>query len=117
MDNLFKEKSVYIRIFMGTTSILDPYERNIEEVLINPIPIKAIVNDISPSSSQWKMPGIISIKTKQIIIQKKYENMLKMSRKIEIDNEDYYGWKTNGRLNYVVEGEYLKAYVYIKKES
>jgi len=117
MDELFNEKSEYIRIFMGTENIDDPYEKNVTETLINSIPIKAIVTDVSPASSQWKMPGIVSEKTKQILIKKKYEDMLKMSRKIEIDNEDYYGYKTNGRLNYVIEGEYIRAYVYIKKES
>lgn len=117
MDELFKEQSTYIRIYLGTETETDPFEHTVEETLLNSIPIKAIVTDISPASSQWKMPGIVSEKTKQIIIKKKYESMLKMSRKIEIDNEDYYGYKTNGRLNYVIEGEYLKAYVYIKKES
>ena len=117
MDELFKNKSIYIRIFMGTTVETDPFEHTIEETLLNSIPIKAIVSDISPASSQWKMPGIISEKTKQILIEKKYKNMLKMSRKIKIGNDYYYGWKVNGRLNYVIEGEYIKAYVYIKKES
>ena len=117
MDELFNCKSEYIKLFVGTTSETDPYEHTVEETLRNPIPIKAIVTDVSPASSQWKMPGIVSEKTKQIIIKKKYEDMLKMSRKIQIDNEDYYGYKTNGRLNYVVEGEYIRAYIYIKKES
>jgi len=117
VDNLFKEKSEYIRIFLGTEIETDPYEHTVEETLLNSIPIKAIVSDISPASSQWKMPGIVSEKTKQIIIKKKHEDMLKMSRKIKIGDDYYYGWKVNGRLNYVIEGEYLKAYVYIKKES
>jgi len=117
MDNLFKEQSRYIRIFMGTETETDPYEHTVEEILLNPVPVKAIVTDISPASSQWKMPGIISEKTKQIIIKKKYEEILKMSRKIKIDDDYYYGWKVNGRLNYVIEGEYIRAYVYIRKES
>ena len=117
MDELFDCKSEYIKIFIGTESISDPYEKNVTETLINPISIKAIVTDVSPASSQWKLPGIVSEKTKQIIIKKKYEAMLKMSRKIQIDNEDYYGYKTNGRLNYVLESDYIRCYVYIKKES
>ena len=117
MEELFKNKSVYIRIFMGTTTILDPYEKNVSETLLNSLPIKAIVSDISPASTAWKMPGIITEKTKQIIIQLKYEEMLKMSRKIQIGNDYYYGWKINGRLSYTIEKNYIKAYVYIKKES
>ena len=117
MDELFENKAQYIRIYLGTETIICPYEKNVTETLVNPIPIKAIVTDVSPASSVWKMPGIISEKTKQILIKKKYEDMLKMSRKIQIDNEDYYGYKTNGRLNFVIEGDYIRAYIYIKKET
>ena len=52
MDELFKEKSVYIRIFMGTETQLDPYEKNKSLTLINPIPIKAIVNDLTSAKIQ-----------------------------------------------------------------
>ena len=102
---------------MGTETQTDPYEKTVDITMLNPIPIKAIVTDISPASSQWKMPGIVSEKTKQILIEKKYENLLKFSQKIEINDEFYYGWKTNGRLNYVIEDLFIRAYVYIKKES
>ena len=117
MDELFKCNSEYIKIFVGTTSETDPYEHTIEETLMNPIPIKAIVTDLTSTQMNWKTAGIITSKAKEIIIKKKHEDMLKMSRKIEINNEDYYGWKTNGQLNYRVEGNYLRCYVYIKKED
>jgi len=117
MENLFKEMAQKIRIFMGISIIEDPYEKNSSETLLHSIPLRAIISDVSPASSVWKMPGIVSEKTKQIIIEKKYESLLKQSQKIRIDGEDYYGYKVNGRLSYTIEQDYLRAYVYIKKES
>ena len=116
MEKLFEIASKKIRVYIGKETETDPYEHSTEITLLPPIPISAIVSDISPASSQWKMPGIISEKTKQILIKKKHESLLKQSQKIKIGDETYYGWRTSGRLNYVIEGDYLRVYIYIKKE-
>jgi len=117
MDSLFKEKSKYIKIYVGKETIADPYEKNKTTVHLNPISIRAIISDISPASSQWKMPGIITAKTKQIIIKKKFKSLIEQSQKIIIDSETYYGWRINGRLTYTIEDKYLRCYIYIKKET
>lgn len=115
MEELFKEKSRTIKIYLGTEVELDPYEHTVQTTMLNPFPIKAIVTDLVASQSQWKMPGIITNKIKEIIIEKKYESLLLKSQKIQIDNDYYVGWRQNGRLQYRVEGNYLRAYIYIKK--
>lgn len=115
MEELFKEKSKTIRIYLGTEVETDPYEHTVETTMLNPFPIRAIVTDLVASQAQWKIPGIVTDKTKEIIIEKKYESLLLKSRKIQIDNDYYVGWKQNGRLQYRIEGEYLRAYIYIKK--
>lgn len=117
MDILFREHSQNIYIYPSLEVENDPFTHEVDVTELNPLPIKAIVTDISPASSQWKMPGIISEKTKQIFIKSKYLSLLKMSSKIKIDDDYYYGWKTNGRLNYVIEDKYIRCYVYVKKES
>ena len=115
MDKLFKEKAKTIKIFCGISQEIDPYEKNVEITMLNPFPIKAIVTDLVATQSQWKMPGIVTEKAKEIIIEKKYESLLLKSRKIQIDNDYYVGWKQNGRLQYRIEDKYLRVYIYIKK--
>jgi len=115
MKELFKEKSRTIKIYLGTEVETDPYEHTTETTMLNPLPIKAIVTDLIASQSQWKMPGITTEKAKEIIIEKKYESLLLKSQKIQIDNDYYVGWKENGRLQYRIEENYLRAYIYIEK--
>lgn len=117
MDNLFKEKSQYIRIYLGKETIQDPYEKNVSVTMQNPIPIKAIVTDLTSAKAQWAMPGIITDKAKEIIIRKKDRPMLEMSQKIQVvgDTDYYEGWKTNGKMQIREEGNYCRVYIYIKK--
>ena len=115
MDKLFDELSVPIKIYVGVEKIQDPYEKNIKETLLTPIPIKAIVTDLSNTKAQYAMPGIETEKSKEIIIRKIHKDMLVMSRKIKIDGDDYEGWKVSGRLQFRTEGSFIRAYVYIKK--
>ncbi|GAH89316.1 unnamed protein product [marine sediment metagenome] len=117
MDNLFKEKAQKIRIYLAVETVVDPFEKNVTLSELNPLPIKAIVTDLTPTQMKWKSAGIVEEGGKEIIIEKKYESLLKQSQKIEINNSYYYGWRTNGRLNYRIEGNYLRAYLYTKTES
>ena len=118
MDTVFKENSQTIRIYLANTTITDPFKKTKSVTYLNPLPIKAIVTDLGFSQIQWKMPGIVTDKAKEIIIESKREDLLKQSYKIQIDDEYYYGWKIHGRLQYRKEGtDYIKCYVYIKKES
>ncbi len=115
MDKLFKETNKNIKIHLAVETVVDPYEKNIILTYLNPFPIKAIVTDLTATSAQWKMNGIIVDKAKEIIIEKKYKSLIEKSRKIEIDNEMYEGWKQNGRMQIREEDNYLRIYCYIKQ--
>ena len=115
MEKLFKEKSQKIRIYLGTEVETDPFEHTVETTMLNPFPIKAIVTDLTASSAQWKMVGIVVDKAKEIIIEKKYRSLLEKSHKIEIDGDFYNGWNVNGRMQIREEGNYCRIYIYIKK--
>lgn len=117
MENLFKEKASIIYIYTGKENIIDPYEKNVETILLPPIPIKAIVTDLIFSQIQWKMVGVTTSKAKEIIIEKKWEKLLKLSHRIKIGDEYYYGWRINEKLQYRIEQNYLRVYIYIKKET
>jgi len=115
MDTIFRDFSEKILIYLGIESVLDPYESDVETTLQNPIPIRAIVSDISMSKSQWSLPGVASAKTKEILIEKKHKALFELSQKIKIDSDYYCGWRENGKLQMRVDGQFLRAYVYIKK--
>jgi len=115
MDNLFKEKSKTIKIYLGIETIIDPYEKNVETTILNPLPIKAIITDLTATKAQYAMAGIVVDKAKEIIINKRYESLLLKSQKIQIGSEYFVGWRQNSKLQYRIEGDYLRAYIYIRK--
>ncbi len=115
LNEFFGEHAKTIRIYLATETITDPYEKNVSLTQLNPIPIRAIISDVSPASAVYKMPGISTEKVKEIIIKSKYESLLIQSQKIKIENDYYEGWRISGRLSYRIEGDFLRAYCYIKK--
>jgi len=119
MDDLFNEQSKNIRIYPATevANDKDPFEGNSTVSYLNPIPIKAIVTDLTATQVGYKMPGILTDKAKELIIKKKYETLLTSSYKIEIDGDTTYyeGWKQNGKCQFRIEGNYLRVYIYAKQ--
>jgi len=115
MEIVFRETSRTIYLYPGLETVTDPFEKTVETTLLNPLPIKAIITDLTFTKIQYAMPGIETDKAKEIIIEKKYETLLKQSYKIKVDNDFYEGWQINSRLQYRIEGNYIRAYIYIKK--
>jgi len=116
MDKLFKEESQKIKIYMTTEVETDPYEHTVEHTNLNPLPIRALIADLTPSQLNWKMPGIATESAKELIIEKKYRSLLEKSYWIEIDGDKYEGWKINGRMQMKQIGkDYLRVYVYLSK--
>ena len=117
MDNLFEVASQKIRIYIGRETVDDPYEKNVTVSMLNPVPISAIVSDLVFSQINWKMPGIVTDKAKQLIIKKRHKNLLQKSQKIQVvgETEYYEGWRQNGKLQFRQEGDFLRCYIYVKK--
>ena len=114
MDNIFKEHSQKILIYLATTVDQDPFEHNVETTYLNPLPIKSIVTDLTPTQMKWKSSGIIEDDGKEIIIEKKYRSLLEKSYKIRIEDNDYLGWKQNGKMVIREEQNFLRIYIYRK---
>lgn len=117
MENFFREHSIKIGIILSKEEVLDPIYKNKGHTKLNPLPIDAIVTDLTFASVQYKMPGISTNKAKEILIEKKRESLLVQSYQILVDGEVYEGWKVNGKLQYRRVGDYIKAYIYIKKDQ
>jgi hypothetical protein len=105
----------WINIYTGQEVIQDKYEQNVVVNYNNPLPIIAIVNDLTATQANWKMPGIEVAKIKEVMIMKKYRSLIELSQKIEIEGEMYEGWRVNGKMQIrSMAGNILRLYVYIK---
>jgi len=105
----------WITIYTGKEIKQDPYENNVTVVYNNPLSIIAIVTDLTAANAMWKMPGIEVAKVKEIFIKDKYQSLIELSQKIEIQGEMYEGWRVNGKMqSRRMAGNVVKLYVYIK---
>jgi len=117
MDELFREYAQKILIYLAVPTIEDPFEKNESLVDLPSLPIDAIVTDLTFAKIQWAMPGIATEQAKEIIIEKRHQSLIEQCYKIEIDGIIYEGWKIAGRLQYKIEQDYLRAYIYNKKAN
>ena len=112
---LIKSEGKWIKVFLGKEVSADPFEKNINLVLINPIPIKCLITDLIASQIKWKMIGINADKAKELIMPKSKRPLMEISQEIEIDGDIYMGWRdNNGKMMIREQGDYLRIYVYIK---
>lgn len=118
-DHIYKTSGKWINIYCGIETIDDPFEKNTVVVGLNPIPIKAIVSDLTTTKAQWAMPGISVSKVKEIYTPLKYQALIESSQKIGIRDSDgteeyFEGWRESGKMQIRAEGGQLRLYVYSK---
>jgi len=115
MDELFKEQSQKILIYLSIPSISDPFEKNETLSELPSLPLDAIVSDLGFGKVKWSMDGISTNDAKEIIIEKKNKNLLEQCYKIEIDGIDYDGYKVLGKMQIKTEGDFCRIYCYRKQ--
>lgn len=116
MEELFKDSSERILIYTSVETILDPDDLNVSHEVLNSLPIDAIVTDVSGESMKWRTDSIITSDSKQLICEAKHKNLIKMSYKIEIDGEEFVGYKRNGTMSIKQIGNnYIRVYAYLNK--
>jgi len=115
MDELFRELSQRIKIYLSVISISDPFEKNETLSELPSLPIDAIVSDLGFGKIRWNMDGISSNDAKELFVEKKNKNLLEQCYKIEIDGIDYDGYKVLGKMQIKTEGDYCRIYIYRKQ--
>ena len=115
LNEFFDYVGETIKIYTAKETIEDPYEKNVSLTRLNSLPVKAIVTDLIASQVNWKMPGIVTNKAKELIIKKKYRSLLEKSEVIEVRSELYEGWRINRAMQIREEGDFLRVYIYIRK--
>jgi len=89
--NLLRQEGKLDTIFAysATTTVIDPYEKNVSKSYLSPFPIKALIRQVSAESVYWKYYGQISLKSIEVIVEKKDVSLIKLADKIKY-NEEYY---------------------------
>jgi hypothetical protein len=120
--NIFKlleneGKLITVWAYPAQETVSDPYEKNKTRSFLNPIPIKALVTDISFEALRWKYYGKIPSGSKQIICEKRHFNLLKIADKIKID-DDYFKTYQDDQKGFAIlkREDYLVAIMQIKNE-
>lgn len=119
-EQLFREESEKLLVYLATETILDPDEKNVSLSYLNPLPIDSVITDLSAARAAYKMVGILTEKAKQIIVEKKHRPLLEMSYKLKVLGEtDYYeGYKISGKLQILeLDKNYIRLYIFIKQLS
>lgn len=113
LEEIIKQEGKWIKIVLGKSIITDPEEQSTKTTLINPILIKGLVTELTANQLRWKMFGIENQQGMEIIVDKKYKNVIQMSQKIIIDNIEFVGYLGDiGKLQVKEEGNYLKIYTF-----
>lgn len=79
-----------VLVYPGIETENDPVEHTTDISMLNPVPINALIQQISFEALRWKYFGQIPQDSIQILCELKHENLLKLADKIKVNN-NYYG--------------------------
>lgn len=119
LDDVMKVQGEYIKLYLAKETVEDPFEKNVSLSTLNPISVRAIVEDLTSAQAVWKMPGVKVAKVKDICVEARHRKLLELSSKIEIQGEMYHGWREFGKMQLrdqpgVGTKGYVRVYAYIK---
>jgi len=100
-------KLTKVLVYPAVEVVQDPYEKNVTNSYLNYTTIKGLVREISPESLRWKYTGLIPIKSKELICQKKWKNTLLIADKIKIGDDYYKTYKQDKSFAISEKDEYL----------
>lgn len=84
-----ENKLTKVLLYPGISTTVDPYEKNQENSLLNPITAKCYVTQLSFESLKWKYPGTVPSGSVKVIADKKYETLFQTADKIKIGDNFY----------------------------
>lgn len=98
LRDLPKEKIlVYVAI-----EVPDDYtEGTTDKTYLNPIPIEAVVTNLSESKTIWKTSGTVNDISWALLVDFRYKNLIDQSQKILVKNSyECYGVNSNSKIQY-----------------
>jgi len=117
--NLLKNegKLSTLHVYQAREVLDDPYEKTKTNVFMNPLPIKALVRQISFESLRWKYPGQIPSKSIEVVAEKKHETLFKTADKIKY-GDDFYSTLKDDSQNFMimVRSDYIVVILGLKND-
>ena len=87
-----------IKLYPISEVVNDPYEKTVSVTYLNPITIKALIQQITPTKLKWKFFGELPSGSIQIICEDRYYNSFLTAGKIEYDGNEYGVWKDDSKV-------------------
>jgi len=109
--NLLKNEGKLETIYVYSAKEIqnDPYEHTKTLTHMNPLPIKALVRQVSFEALHWKYYGLIPVGSIEVIVEKKNKTLLRTADKIKYQEEwfkcykdDSQGFAILERQDYIV---------------
>jgi hypothetical protein len=72
-----------LQVYQAKEVQSDPYEKNKTLTYMNPLPIKALVRQVSFEALHWKYYGNIPVGSIEVIVEKKNKTLLRTADKIK----------------------------------
>jgi len=113
LKNEGKLETLYVYAAKETQD--DPYEKTSTKTYLNPLPVKALVRQVSPESVYWKYYGIIPLRSLEIICEKKYLTLLKTADKIIYKDENFKCMKDDAKGFAILERSDYVVVILAKK--
>ena len=114
IQDVINSEGKYIQVYIGKETVTDVREGSVTITYPSPPDsIKGILEDLTPASAVYKMPGKNVQKGKIFVCHKNYRSTFEASHKIIIDDETYYGWRDGAGSNLTIKGEgnYIRVYL------
>jgi len=84
-------------VYSAQEITLDPYEHNTEKKFNNPLPIKALIRQVSFEALRWKYTGLLPSGSIEVIAEKKYETLFQTADKIKYKDDCFKCWKDDSQ--------------------
>ncbi len=89
---------------------IDPTEHTKDKKYMNPLPIEALVRQISPEALHWKYFGALPVNSIEVITEKKNLTLIKTADKIKRGENWYSCYKDDSKGFTILErGDYIIA--------
>jgi hypothetical protein len=97
--NLFRNegKLETLYVYSAKKTQEDPYEKNTTKIFMNPLPIKALIRQVSYEVLHWKYFGNIPVGSVEIIAEKKYLTLFRTADKIKYKDEYFKTWQEDSK--------------------
>ena len=95
LKNEGKLETLYV--YQSREVEVDPYEHRKALEYTNPLPIKALIRQISFEALRWKFWGQVPMGSIEVIVEKKNKTLLRTADKIKYGEDYYKCWKDDSK--------------------